>query len=191
MFGDLRTAGFWGLRTIHRVLEGRDEVKFHCKRMKSNASNEKGFTLVELMVVVGILAILSTVAIPAYVNYMNRTTQSEAVTALVNARMDQEVFFERNLRYAGTAGCLTSLYTAADTRCLSDCSLCTQTQFLTNKGYRVSITAANTQNFTIAATKKYYSYAPADRLEITADESNPQVKTPDAIGFSLFDWIFK
>ncbi|NLI31468.1 MAG: prepilin-type N-terminal cleavage/methylation domain-containing protein [Deltaproteobacteria bacterium] len=154
-------------------------------------SNQRGFTLVELMVVVGIMAILSTVAIPAYVNYMNRTNQSDGVTALMNARMDQEVFFERNGWYAGTVGCLASLYTGADTRCLSNCGQCSQTTYETGKGYRISISGAGTQNFTIAATKRYYSYAPVDQLVISSTMSHPSVTNPSAIGFSLFDWIFK
>ena len=39
---------------------------------------EKGFTLIELMIVVAILGILAAVAIPAFVKYMRRSKTSEA-----------------------------------------------------------------------------------------------------------------
>lgn len=54
--------------------------------MHSNSNNYKGFTLIEFMIVVAIVAILAAVALPAYQDYTVRARISEGLTLAVPAQ---------------------------------------------------------------------------------------------------------
>ncbi len=66
-------------------------------------SNFKGFTLTELMIVVAIISILATVALPAYNDYVLRGKLTEAVTQLAGTRVRLEQFYQDNRNYGSTA----------------------------------------------------------------------------------------
>lgn len=61
-----------------------------------------GFTLIELMTVVAILAVLSTVAVFSYKAYMRKARTQEAIAFLMDIKMKQDTYFMTYSRYVDT-----------------------------------------------------------------------------------------
>jgi len=64
---------------------------------------QKGFTLIELMIVVAIIGILAAIAIPAYQDYTQRAQVSEAFTLISGAKSALAEFAQTNGAYPTTA----------------------------------------------------------------------------------------
>ena len=64
----------------------------------------KGFTLVELMIIVVIIGILSTIAIPNFLRYQARAKQSETKANLGTIYTFQTTYFGENDTYASSIG---------------------------------------------------------------------------------------
>ena len=63
-------------------------------------SRQTGFTLVELMIPVGVIAVLAAFALPAYNNYITTAEQGQLVNNMKTMAVFQEDFFLRNGNYA-------------------------------------------------------------------------------------------
>ena len=71
------------------------------KIMEFKNCSSKGFSLVELMIVVAIVAILAAVAVPAYFNHILRSRQADAYHNLLDIKAAQEMFLSMENSYAG------------------------------------------------------------------------------------------
>ena len=66
---------------------------------KMNLNNNKGFSLIELMIVVAIIGILSAIAIPQFYAYRTRAYNSVAASDLKSLQTAFEVYFNDNDQY--------------------------------------------------------------------------------------------
>jgi type IV pilus assembly protein PilE len=62
----------------------------------------RGFTLIELMIAVVIIAVLAAVAFPQYLGAVRKTRRSEAVNALSSVQQAQERWRANNTQYTGS-----------------------------------------------------------------------------------------
>ncbi len=65
---------------------------------------KQGFTLIELMITVAIIAILAAIAVPNYTDYVTRSKFSEAHGMLGDLRVKMEQYYMDNRRYSTTTG---------------------------------------------------------------------------------------
>jgi type IV pilus assembly protein PilE len=61
----------------------------------------KGFTIIELMIVLVIVAILVALAYPSYIQYVRKSKRGEAQQLLLNWSINQEIYRSNNPTYAG------------------------------------------------------------------------------------------
>jgi type IV pilus assembly protein PilE len=107
-------------------------------RSARRLSRQAGFSLIELLAVVTIIAILGLIAIPSYRQYTIRAHRTEGKAALLRLATNQERFYLQNHRYSDTV----------------DVNLGFTTPNSENGVYAITVTTMNgwTQDYTATAT---------------------------------------
>jgi len=65
--------------------------------------NIKGFTIIELLIVVAIIAIIAALALPSYEQYVLKTRRVDAANSLLRIQAEQEKFYFDNNTYMSAA----------------------------------------------------------------------------------------
>ena len=75
--------------------------------IKLAKKDERGFTLIELMIVIAIIGILAAIAIPQFSAYRKRSYNSSAQSDVRNIATAQEAYYVDNSTYTGTESAVT------------------------------------------------------------------------------------
>lgn len=97
---------------------------------------KNGFSFIEIMMVVVIIGILMTIALPSYRDYVVRAQITEGISSLANMRVKMEQYFQDNRTYEGACetGTLAALPTDLQNFTLTCSNLTEETYFIEAKG---------------------------------------------------------
>jgi type IV pilus assembly protein PilE len=147
-------------------------MKNRCIACGAASLRSRGFTLIELMITVAIVAILAAVAYPSYVDHIRRSRISEATGLLSMTRVRLEQFYQDNSRTYGTgSACGVAMPTGVDSFTFSCSSSSSNQAFL--------LTATGNTGSTMTG----FTY--------TVDDANAQITTafPGASGLPASCWL--
>ncbi len=86
------------------MIGAREQLSRGCKELRGDGTirTSRGFSLVELMVVVVVAAIIAAIAVPSYREHARKSRRADATAALIDATSRQEQFFLDNKTYTAT-----------------------------------------------------------------------------------------
>lgn len=127
----------------------------------------RGFTLVELLVALAIMAIVSAVAVPIYTQYSIRTQRTNAEKDLMMCAQSLERLASTAFTYAGQVG-------GADTGAVTP-NICVPSTTM----YAITVEAADANTFTLRATPTSGPVIDNGMLELDASGAQRWDRTDD------------
>ncbi len=152
------------------------KTAMHCTRFLRTT---RGFTLIELMIGVAIVALLAAVAVPQYTNYVTRSRLADASTGLTTMRAQMERYYQDNRTFANVG-----------TTFISPCNNATEST-RTFGNFVISCTGTlNASQFTLEAAGR----GPVSDFKFTINHQDVRATTalPAAWGSACTSkWIMK
>jgi type IV pilus assembly protein PilE len=121
---------------------------------------QKGFTLIELMIVVAVIGILASIALPAYTEYIKKGKAAEATSKLADLRVKMEQSFQDNRVYT----------------CPVAADLSSGAKYFT---YTCTLGAAPAMTYTLTATGN--ASQTMGNFNFTVNEANAKTSTYDGV----------
>lgn len=138
-------------------------------------TRSRGFTLIEVMITVAIIAILAAIALPSYSDYIRRSRVTEAVSTLSGMRVKMEQYFQDNRTYVGA--CVAGTVAPPPT---SD-----------NFNYTCVPTAGPPSGYTITANGKVGSIVEGFQYSLDDTNARSSVMTAPSTWVGNSCWVLK
>src|SRR3954468_7977544 len=136
--------------------------------MRRSPPRPSGFTLIEIMIVVAIVAVLAAIAVPNYRDYVVRGKLVEAPAGLADARVKMEQFFQDNRTYP-TSCVIAPAAPGANA-----------VQIMSLKSFALACAFPAPNQYTVTATGQDDMAG----FKYTIDQNNSKTSTFDAYGAS-------
>lgn len=143
--------------------------------MVQGAEQARGFTLIELMIALAIIAIISAIAVPSYNNYQLRSHRAQAMADLAACAQALERHYTVNFSYQSAAADPSQIPGAPDA------DLCAQTSPPQGTArYQITLRSADDSHYVLRATPVADgSQADDGALELHADGSRLWYRNDD------------